>query len=223
MVYIESAFLGDEKDARDVSKVLRDKVVGSSIKVPVDNKLIPAFVVTNKTKLEKEDERKIRESAERMCGGADQQCMEAKTAELTQQVLITKSSEASSTANIVRGRRLTVTVMDENGKRNRIVVPEGQLFELDGISSLDPRKPQSALPTFDTMKNQIYEFATVVVVTFFWAFSVVATYALFARMGWGYGAWALALVAFMIPGSGYFIILGYFGFQSFVDKYRSMV
>jgi hypothetical protein len=223
MVYIESAFLGDEKDMRDVSKVLRDKVVGTAIKVPVDNKLIPAFVVTNKSQITKEDERKIRESAERVCGGADQQCMEAKMAELNQQVLLSKSAQSSSAANIVKGRRLTVNILDEKGKRKRVVVPDGQMFELDGISPMDPKKPPSALPSFDYIKTQSLEFAAIAVMTFVWVFGIVATYALFARMGWGYIAWVLAFIAFIIPGSGYFIILGYFILESFVSNYTTMV
>jgi hypothetical protein len=223
MVYIESAFLGDEKDMRDVSKVLRDKIVGTTIKVPVDNKLIPPFVVTNKSQLSSEDERKIRESATRICGGADQQCMEAKTAELKQQVLLSKSAEASSAANIVKGRRLTVNILDDKGKRRRVVVPDGQLFELEGISPMDPKKPSSALPSFDYIKTQSIEFAGVAAVTFVWVFGIVATYALFARKGWGYIAWALAFVAFIIPGSGYVIILGYFILESFVSNYTTMV
>lgn len=222
MVYIESAFLGDEKEARDVSKVLRDKVQGTSIKVPVDNSLIPAFVVTDKAKITEQDNQKIREAAERICGGADQQCMEAKTAELNQQVLLSKATQASSAANVVKGRRLTVTVMDANGKRKRIVVPDGQMFELNGISSLDPKKPPSALPSAEYIKNQSLEMAVVAASTLVWVFSVVATYAIFARLGWGYWAWGLALVAFLIPGSGFLIIIGYFVTKSFVDKYTTM-
>jgi len=223
MVYIESAFLGDEKDMRDVSKVLRDKVVGTSIKVPVDNKLIPAFAVTNKGELSKTDERKIRETAERICGGADQQCMEAKTDELKQQILMAKTLQSSSGANVVKGRRLTVNIIDGKGKRRRVVVPDGQMFELDGISPMDPKKPPSALPSFDYIKTQSLEFASIAALTFVWVFGIVATYALFARKGWGYIAWVLAFVAFIIPGSGYVIILGYFIMESFVSNYTSMV
>lgn len=223
MVYIESAFLGDEKDARDVSKVLRDKVVGTTIKVPVDNKLIPPFVVTNKAELSKDDERRITESAERQCGGADQNCIEVKKSELKQQMLLSKASESASTANIVKGRRLTVNVRDEGGKLKTVVVPEGQVFELEGISGMDPRKPPTTLPSLDSIKSNSLEFATIAVLAFFWVFGVAATYALFTRKGWGYIAAVLAFIAFLIPGSGYIMIFGYFIIESFVDKYTSMV
>lgn len=223
MVYIESAFLGDERESRDVSTVLRGKIVGTTIKVPVDNKLIPPFAVTNKTKVTKDDERKIREAATRVCGGPDQQCLEAKTAEMKQQILIAKNNQAVSSANIVKGRRLTVNVLDEDGNRRRVVVPDGQLFELEGISPMDPKKPSSALPSFDYIKTQSLEFAAVAAITFVWVFGIVATYALFARMGWGYIAWVLAFIAFIIPGSGYVIILGYFILESFVSNYTTMV
>jgi hypothetical protein len=59
--------------------------------------------------------------------------------------------------------------------------------------------------------------------TFVWVFGIVATYALFARKGWGYIAGVLAFIAFILPGSGYLIIFGYFILESFVNNYTTMV
>jgi len=223
MVFIDSAFLGDEQGMRNVTKVLGDKIMGSSINVPVDDKLIPPFEVVNKTDLSKPEEKKIRLAAEKLCGGPDQACMEVKIADLRQQALIAKSTLANSSANVVKGRRLTVNLLDDNGERKRMVIPDGHRFELEGLSPLDPRKPGEVLPSLDFFKKQTIEFATVAAVTFFWVFGVVATYAIFARMGWGYIAWLLAFIAFIIPGSGYVMIFGYFIVQSFTDTYISTV
>ena len=223
MVYIGSAFLGDEVDSRDITQVLRDKIVGTNIKVPVDSKLIPAFATTNKTSITKQEEKKIQAAAQRVCGGPDQACMDSKVAEMTQQVLIAKSQNAQSGANTVKGRRLTVNVVGENNFKQRLVIPEGQLFELNGLSPLNPKEPPGALPSFGYIRTQFIDFAGVTVSTFIWVFSIVATYALFSRMGWGYIAWVLTAIAFVLPGSGYVIIFGYFIIQSFVDKYTSMV
>jgi hypothetical protein len=38
-------------------------------------------------------------------------------------------------------------------------------------------------------------------------------------MNWGYAAPVLALIAFLVPGSGYAIILIFFALRSFLDNY----
>jgi hypothetical protein len=42
MAYIESAFYGDEKSQRNATKVLGDKVLGTTIDLDVNEKLIPS-------------------------------------------------------------------------------------------------------------------------------------------------------------------------------------
>lgn len=222
MVFIESAFFGDETGMRNITKVLNDKMVGSSISVPVNQELIPPFEVVDKTSLTNSDTRKIRAKAEEVCGGVDQSCIAAKIGELTQIALVEKSTAANSSANVVKGSRLTVNIL-ENGQRRRVVVPAGQMFEVNGLSPIDPRKPDQTLPDFAFFKAQFLDFSATAFITFVWVFGIVATYALFARAGFGYIAGALALVAFILPGSGYVMILLYFMLNSFVNNYTSMV
>jgi hypothetical protein len=223
MVFIESAYLGDEQGMKNVTKVLMDKIMGSSIKVPVDDKLIPPFEVVEKTELTKGDEKKIREAAEKACGGPDQACMEVQMGKMRQQALVAKSTLANSSANVVKGRRLTVNVLDDEGNRRRMVIPDGHNFELDGLSPTDPRKPDQAIPSLDYFKGQFLEFSGIAIVTFVWVFGIVATYALFARAGFGYIAGVLAFIAFILPGSGYVMIFLYFILNSFVNNYTTMV
>jgi hypothetical protein len=224
MVYIESAFLGDEKASRNVTKVLNDKIVGSTIDVPVDDALIPAFAVTEKAEVTDADTKKIRTTAEQMCGGgSDQNCVKVRVAELTQSALAEKQQQAVSSANVVQGRRLTVNILTDEGKRKQLIVPDGQKFTLNGMSPTDPRKANQMFPSFDYFKGQFIEFVSIAALTFAWVFGIVATYAIFSRMGWGYIAWALTFVAFILPGSGYVMIFGYFIVQSFVENYTSMV
>ena len=223
MVFIESAYLGDEKDMRNVTDVVLGKITGTSIKVPVDDKLIPPFAVTKKTSTTDAETKKIRKAAEEACGGPDQSCIAVKEAELTQQMLLAKTTLANSSANVVKGRRLTVTVVDNEGKRRRMVVPDGHEFELSGLSVTDPRKPDVTMPPLSFFKDQLIVFGVVTVSTFVWVFGVAATLALFGRAGWGYGAWAMALVALLVPGSGYVMIIGYFLIQSFVRNYTGMI
>lgn len=223
MVFIESAFLGDEQGMRNVTKVLNDKIVGTSINVPVDDRLIPPFEVVDNTELTREESRTIRAQAVEVCGGPDQTCVEAKMAELSQIALNAKTSASNSSANTIKGRRLTVNVLDDQGNRRRVVVPDGHDFKIDGLSPTDPRKPDQTVPDFNYFKGQFLEFSAISVVTFVWVFGIVATFALFARAGFGYIAWALAGVAFLVPGSGYVMIFLYFILKSFVDNYTTMV
>jgi hypothetical protein len=223
MVFIESAFLGDEQGMRNVTKVLNDKIIGTSINVPVNDQLIPPFEVVENTKLSTPEERVIRQQAEKACGGADQQCVEAKMSELSQIALNAKTTASNSSANVIKGRRLTVNVLDDQGNRRRVVVPDGHDFKIDGLSPLDPRKPDQSVPDFNYFKGQFIEFSATAVITFVWVFGIVATFALFARAGFGYIAWALAGVAFLLPGSGYVMIFLYFILKSFVDNYTTMV
>jgi len=73
MATIESAYYGDEKARRNITKSLNGKVVGTGIDVDVDEKLIPAFEVVDKTELTPDDERKIKDQAMEACAnGADQ-------------------------------------------------------------------------------------------------------------------------------------------------------
>lgn len=223
MVFIESAFLGDERGMRNVTKVLHDRIVGTSIDVPVDDRLIPPFEVVDNTTLTTAEDRELRAQAERECGGPDQGCIDVQMGKLRQLALDAKSTKANSSANVIKGRRLTVNVLDDQGKRRRMVIPDGHEFKIDGLSPTDPRKPDQVVPDFVWFKGQFIEFSAVAVVTFVWVFGIVATFALFARAGFGYLAWALAGIAFLIPGSGYVMIFLYFILNSFVNNYTSMV
>ena len=52
MATIESAYYGDEKARRNITQSLNGKVVGTAIDINVDEKLIPAFEVVDKTEEE---------------------------------------------------------------------------------------------------------------------------------------------------------------------------
>lgn len=215
--------MGDERGMRNVTKVLNNKIVGTSINVPVNDELIPPFEVVDKTQLTTTDERAIRKQAEAVCNGPDQACIEAKMAELRQIALVAKSSQANSSANVIKGRRLTVNILDNQGNRRRMVVPDGNKFEIDGLSPTDPRKPDQTIPDFAFFRGQFLDFSATAVITFVWVFGIVATYALFARAGFGYIAGVLAFIAFLLPGSGYVMIFLYFILNSFVNNYTTMV
>jgi hypothetical protein len=225
MVFIESAFWGDEKSTKNVTKVLNEKVVGTKLSInEVDDSLIPAFTVSQKGELTDEDVKEVNKKAEATCGGAaDQECLQRRKSDLTQEALRQRASDEAAAQPIIKGKRLTVNLRDEKGKLIRKVVPEKGRFELDGLSPTDPRKKGQTLPDSEYLQQQMISLTGVSFTTFFWVFGVVATYTLFAREGWTYAAPILAFIAFMVPLSGYVMIVVFFVGRSFIDNYTTMV
>lgn len=219
MAYIESAFLGDEKAMRNVTKVLGSKILGTSIDVDVNEKLIPPLTVADKTELTAAEERKIREAASKQCNGNDQECITAKEAQLRQEVLAAKERQGNSSANVIKGRRLTVNIIDENGKRRRVIIPDGQKFKMDNISISDPRKPMQ-LPTMEYVQNQFKLLGSLSLSTFVYVFSIVLTFTVFSSvMGTPLFAIPLVVIAVFIPFSGYIMVFLYYMFTAFVATY----
>ena len=217
MATIESAYYGDEKARRNITKSLTGKINGTNIDLEVNEKLIPAFEVVNKTELSTEDERKIKDQAKRTCGdGVDQQCMTATEARLRQNALTEKEPQSNSSANVIKGRRLIVNLVDENGKRRQVVVPDGQKFTMSNIST-NPAKG-AALPSVDTLKQQAVIWAGVAVGAAVYVFSVAATYTVFFPI-LDYFAIPLIVVALFVPYSGFIMIFGYFMGASAIKSY----
>jgi hypothetical protein len=224
MVFIESAFWGDEKTTKNVTKVLNEKVVGNKILInEVDDSLIPAFTVTSRGSLTDKDVDEINKKAEAACGGAaDQECLKLRKSDLTQEALRQKAGEEAAGQPVIKGKRLTVNIRDEKGKLIRKVVPEKGKFELEGLSATDPRKKGEILPDSEYIQRQFFDLSGISFSTFVWVFGVVATYTLFAREGYTYAAPILAFIAFLVPMSGYVIIALFFVFRSFIDNYTTM-
>jgi hypothetical protein len=222
MANIESAIWGDERSTKNVTAVLRDRVEGDRLSInKVDDSLIPAFTVAPRAELSPEDVKIVREKAVKACGAADQACVALRTSEFTQELLRTKANNeiTEGSADLVKGKRLTIVIRDKNGKRQKKVVPENGKLELDGLLAADPRKSGEVFPSSDFITKKFFEYSQVSISTFLWVFSVVATYTLFNQMNWGYAAPVLALIAFLVPGSGYAIILIFFALRSFLDNY----
>lgn len=222
MAYIQSATYGDEKTQRDATKVVRDKVSGSSLDIDVNEKLIPPFEVTQKVEITDLEEKKIREDASRACGGADQECVARTEAKLRQEKLKEKQTSLDTAEAEIKGRRLTVIYIDANGKKVRKVIPDGQKFTLDNVTGGDPKK---TLPSVDEVQQKFRTLALTVLYTLLYVFSVAATYVLFSqKTRFGLAAAVPAtVVAVFIPFSGYFMIFLYFMFFSAVDTFIGKV
>lgn len=133
MARIDSAYFGDDVGFRNITDVLRKKIVNRKLDVVANDQLLPTFEAAPETVLEVEDEKKIREEAVKACGEANQSCMEATKSRLRQERLKEKEKTNMSSANIVKGRRLTLNIVDSNGKRRTIIVPDGQKVTLDDV------------------------------------------------------------------------------------------
>jgi hypothetical protein len=220
MAYIESAFYGDEKSQKNTTKILADRILGTTIDVDVNEQLIPAFEVADKVEITTLEERKIRELAAKQCGGVDQDCITKTEAKLRQEALEAKQQQANSTATVIKGRRLTVNIIDENGKRRRIVVPDGQKFKLDNVSVNDPKKGPIQVPTMEYIQNQFKLLGSLTFSTLVYVFSVAATYVLFMQTDFNLlAAVPATVIAVFIPYSGYLLIFLYFMFTTAVNTY----
>ena len=218
MAYIESAFYGDEKTSRNITKVLADKILGSKIYVEVSEKLLPPFVVTPKVEIEPKEEKKIKDDAVKACGGADQACIERTEARLRQDMLAAKQQANETNEALIKGKRLTVNLI-ENGKRVRKVIPDGNKFTMDNLTSADPKSGgDKALPSLTQVQDNLKTLGMLVLAAATYVFSVAATYTLFMQMG-PLVAVPTTAIAVFIPYSGFFMVFVYYMFMRAVDTY----
>lgn len=218
MATILKARFGDETSMRDVTKLLNERISGTSIDLPVDNNLIPAFVGTPSTELTNTEKRRIDTIATEQCGGADQNCIEAKRNQLSQQALQIKLQSSNSPANIIKGTRLTVDIEKEDKSRDTVTIPAGQRFNFNGLL---PINENGEIFTLDFFQRRFFEFLGTSVGAFIWVFGIVATYIYFSRKDQRILAIGLGLVAALIPGSGYIFVIVGAGLDAFVRYYTA--
>jgi hypothetical protein len=222
---IVSAYFGDEKSFRNITKSLISKINEGTLDVTADETLIPVFDAAPQTKLDPKEEKRIREEAIKGCGGeADQACLDAKIAELSQARL--QDLERTSTIrNAIKGRRLTVTIADQNGRTKTLIAPDGQKFKLENVAG-DSKVKKDILPNVNVIYERAWTLALHIVNVFVYVFAIVAVYAIFMRKYETTGlqsfkmmAYGCAIVSIFLPYAGYVIILLYFGFNSFLNEY----
>ena len=219
-VTIQSAYLGDEKSRVNVTESVRKKITDSGIEVPVDSSLLPMIQVGGEIKLTDADKQEAREKAEQLCGNAsDSTCMELKMQEFSRQRLAEKENEKTSTANIIKGRRLTVNIQD-GGKTSTIEIPEGQIFKLTK-EELGSKTLEGAEGSSFNLSGPILEVLKVlgiIVSTGLYAFSILITYRSFLQTGVQWQAYLATAVAVFFPYSGFLLVLGWFGIREFIKN-----
>jgi hypothetical protein len=228
--YIESATLGDELNAQDVTTSLNSKIKNDKIDVLANSSLIPMFESGKKVILSPTDETEVKDSAIKQCGNAnDMSCIDAASAKLKQSKLEELMRKEQSSAFLVKGRRLTVNYIDEKGQRRTAIVPEGQSLKLDGLNTPeDPTKPiqpgvkpklaadKFKLPTLGGTVLEALKVAGMILGAFLYAFSVIATYKTFVQSGYGWIGYGATTAAVMIPYSGFFIMIVFFTIKEYM-------
>jgi hypothetical protein len=224
-IRIESAYYGDEKSFSNITASFINRVIGGNIAVTANGDLKPTFEAATETKLEPSDEKEIREDSVKACGGeADQKCLEATKLKLAQEKL--KEKERTDLGKgVMKGDRLTVNIVDGNGKRRTLITPAGQEFKLQNVIG-GATNTATALPTLAQTQERFITIISVIIGAFIWVFSIVANYAIFMREAVATGkdsfrivAYVTTVIAALFPGSGLFILMFWFGFQSFVREY----
>lgn len=133
MVYLDSAYYGDEKSSRNVTSSILDRIQTGKYDIVADEKLYPAVETVDEVKLTAEDQKNIRSDALKKCNPADQKCLEVEMGKLRQERIKEKEKEAIDSTPIFKGSRLTMNVIGDDGVRRTIVVPAGQKYKLDDI------------------------------------------------------------------------------------------
>jgi hypothetical protein len=140
MVYLDSAYYGDEKSSRNVTKSLIDRIKNNTLDGVANESLYPAVETTDEVKLTAEDEKNITSDALKKCNAADQKCLEAEKQRLRQERFKEKEREAIDSTPAIKGYRLTMNVINDDGTRKTIVVPSGQKFN---VQNMRPREEPS--------------------------------------------------------------------------------
>lgn len=229
-VYIESAYYGDEKSFANITKSLASKIMGGVLDVTASSELKPTFEAAPETKLNAQDEKRIREQSVQACGGeADQSCLERTRLKMSEERLREKENENLVTG-VIKGDRLTLNILD-NGKRRKLITPAGQQLKLENVIGDKATDTTMLLPTTDKMQTYAISIITVMASTFVWVFGIVAPYAVFMREyernpvqndQFRMAAYGSAGLSILFPGAGYVIILLYFGLSAFVNEYKNL-
>ena len=128
MATLVSAFYGDETSTRQITDSLQKAIQGDgSLQTVVNSSLLPIILKPGEIKLSNKEVQDAKDQAINQCGSAaDSTCVESTQQRLMQSKLSEKEREVNSSANLIKGKRLTVNYTDANGKPQTAVIPEGQ-------------------------------------------------------------------------------------------------
>jgi len=202
-IVINSATWGDERSATDITKSIQDKASGGYLETLADNSLVPfvdIFGANTSVTLTDSDKAQIARQAATVCGNSsDTQCIAYQTNQLETVALQRKIDERQSSANIVTGRRLTVTFTDrETGVQRTVAIPDGQTAKIG-------TPPVLSLPTLPTASGTVLGglsmFGYAIGIALY-VFSIAIAWRVMMLGGHERTAYALTLLAILVPYSG---------------------
>ncbi len=213
MVKIVSATFGDDFGSTDVTESLGRSVKDGGIDVHVDSSLIPIVDRVSGAKsvrLEGDEQREIKDAVADMCGPTDQVCQEVKTQDLVEAKLKQKeAAKTKSTAEIIKGRKLKVTYIDEYNKRHEVVIPEGQQFQADKLGKIPEKHPpiETVDPVWKQVLSSWWSVFGLTLLAFLYASSIILTWMTFVRYGSKLFAAGMVAIAVFIPYSGFGLVV----------------
>jgi hypothetical protein len=213
MVFIKQATFGDEASATDITASIQKKVTKGYLDIIADSKLLPMITLDSTTAtLTDSDKEMAKQQAIQQCGGNahDQRCIDERTGKIEQSLLQTRVSEQNATDKVIKGRRLTMTLVDDTGKERTVQVPDGQEFKLG-----NPPPTPITMGSITSFLVSLVPTLWSALLLFGWVFSVIATYRTLIQAGYQLGAYAGTVAAVLIPYSGFAIMLGFFAIKSY--------
>jgi hypothetical protein len=208
---IKQATWGDEAATTDVTKSIREKSLMGYIDMVADPSIVSSIPLNSDTtvSLTAEDKKKALDFAVTQCGGGnDKKCIEERTASYEATALQTRVAGASSSKNIISGRRLTVTFVDGTGREKTLQIPDGQKLQIGKAPAIQT----------DKLAEQVKTTGLYILMTALWVFSVIIVYRTLIAAGWVTTGYALTAVAVLIPYSGLLITPIAFAVINYIGK-----
>jgi hypothetical protein len=218
-IVIEQATWGDENYTTDITKPMQEKAKQGYLDLVADNTLVPALDLLTGSQdvvLTDEEKTEIKKKATEICGSAsDEKCINFNKNQFESSLLQKKVAEKQSSANIITGRRLTLTYKDEaTGRKQTVAIPDGQKvvagkkpeFQAPDLSGLTPSS------TILGVLGYVGQF----MLTMLWVFSIAVTYHLLILTGNTITAYVLTAISIVVPYSGLLltpVALAYFKYR----------
>jgi hypothetical protein len=199
-IVINQATWGDESSATDITDSLQKQAAAGYLNTTANNTLVPAVDLLGSStvvKLSDLEKGEIEKQAVSICGSdSDRKCIAFQKNQLESSTLQGKVAEKQSSANMVTGRRLTLTYTDsDTGVKKTVAIPDGQSVKFG-------TPPTLKMPTFGGTALTGLTWAGGLIATVLYAFSIAITYRMLMLAGHLIPAYVLTALAIVVPYSG---------------------
>jgi len=201
-IVINQATWGDENATTDITKTMQEKAKPGYLDMIADNTIVPAVDLlsgSNDVALTDSEKEDIKKKAVEICGTAsDDKCIQFNKNQLESSSLQQKVAEKQSSANIITGRRLTLTFTDDKtGQKKTVAIPDGQKVKFG-------EAPTYKMPDITPSSTILGALGLVgkLILTLLYVFSIAATYRLLILTNHVMVAYILTGLAIVVPYSG---------------------